>query len=156
MIRFFPMSIPLCLCLLLMLACQTAADREAAELRQFLVAEITKFEPLNQQVIDEKQQLYEIDKTSPLADVAETRKRHKAELAELRRRVSEYPNLELKALSEDIQAKLRRRKGDVEAAASARRRVENAAEVRSILQNQRPWRPKVFQAGQQPIEAGKE
>lgn len=156
MTRFATVGILVILLPMLMLSCQSAEDRQAAALREFLRGEITKFEPLNQQVIAGKQKLYEIRPASPFADVAETRKKHKEELAELRRQIEEYPNLELPALSANIRAKLQRRQGDVEDAASEVREAQNWARVRSLLKNKEPWRPEIIQGGQPPIEAGKQ
>ena len=49
---------------------------------------------------------------------------------------------------------VKRREQEADLVQRQHRRAAGWADVRSILQNQRPWRPKVFQAGQQPIEAG--
>ena len=54
-------------------ACQSAQERQANELREFLRSQLANLEPLNEQVLEEKQKLYEIDSTSPFANVEETR-----------------------------------------------------------------------------------
>ena len=134
---------------LFLVGCQSAQERQAAELRDFLRAQVRQLEPLNKKVIQEKQKLYEINKTSPEANVEETRQNHKTELADLHRRIEEYPDLELTALAQEIRMLIDRRHQDVEALASENRRAQNWAEVEAAIdasaarrrQANRPWIP---------------
>jgi len=129
--------------------CQTAQQRQANELRDFLRVEIENLEPLNQQVLNEKQKLYEIDSTSPWADVEKTREEYEREIIDLRKKIEDYPDLELNALSQDVRTLLVKRQQDVEWMASQNRRAQNRAKAKAAIaasaerrrQANRPWIP---------------
>ena len=153
MTRFVALTTLAALLPILMFSCQSAEDRQAAELREFLRREITKFNPLNQQVIAEKQKLYEIDSTSPFADVDETRERHSNELADLRQRVEEYPDLELTSLANEIRTLIMTRQQEAESVARSRRQKESFDRIqkmyeRTAARDREAWKPKIIGGGE--------
>ena len=138
--------------ILFALGCQSAQERQANELRNFLRGEIIKFDSLNQQVIAEKQKLYEIDSTSPFADVEETRQEHQREIADLRKKIEDYPDLELTSLAEQVRHLIKRRQQDAESVARWRRDAARHAEIQAMFdanaaRDREALRPKIIQGG---------
>ena len=138
--------------ILLAAGCQSADQRQANELREFLRGLVTEIAPLNEKVLKEKRKLYEIDKNSPLANVDETRERYTTERTDLQRRVEEYPDLELTSLAQQIRTLIKRREQDAESAASRRRAAERHAEIQAMFKanaarDREALRPKIIQGG---------
>ena len=107
--------------LLTLAGCQSAEERQANELREFLRGQVLEIEPLNEKIVEGKKALYEVvkqggreaDVRRALKDYEETRDKLPKQLAELRRKIEEYPDLELAALSGEIQRTIRSREDTV-------------------------------------------
>ena len=96
---------------LLLMGCQSAEDRQAAELREFLRGNVQEIEALNTKVIAEFEAYLQEQKASGRAsgvagvqtELERVQVALPAELNTLRQKIEDYPNLELRMLSREVQ-----------------------------------------------------
>ena len=122
---------------LLLAGCQSAEDRQAAELREFLRNRLPEIEALNTKVIAEYEAyLQETEASGPPAMVALVRRQLEkaqaglpAELDSLRQKIEDYPALELQGLSREVELVLQHREERVEHVEEKRRRAQRWEEI---------------------------
>ena len=119
------------------LACQSADDKQAGELRQLLRDQVAELEIVNTQLIEDykaflKERIAsgrEILVIGVRRTLEEMQQTLPAELATLRQWIEEYPTLELSALSQEIKGALERGRMRVEDVARERHDARRADEL---------------------------
>ena len=120
-----------------LLGCQSAAERQAAELREGLRQKSHEIEALNSRVIEDYQAyLQETEAAGRPTMVAVVRRQLEtaqadlpSELDDLRQKIEDYPSLELPVLSQEIASVLERRKIDIQDVARQRQQALRAVEL---------------------------
>ena len=122
---------------LFMCGCQSAEDRQAAELREFLYTKVAELEPLNTRLVAQYESYLQEEQTrGNEREAGQLRRRLAtlqddlpAELDDLRRRIADYPNVELPTLSQVIKDTIAIRTVRIQGVAEERDNARRAAEV---------------------------